>query len=919
MDTITLSIHGMSCANCAVNIEQCLGKLTGVYQCAVNFGMEQAHIEYDKSVLQLKQLQQAIAQIGFKAIPLGQEAAADIDRDALHRAQQRTLFVRFVVGAIVSTILMVGGLPMMTGLSIPAIPAWLHHPWLQWVLTTPVQLWCGGLFYQRAYKAVKRGRADMNTLVVLGTSAAYGYSVIATVYPELFLAQGIMPMVYYETSAMIITFILLGRWLEGRAKKQTSEAIRALMELQAPTARLLKNGQEVEIPIEEVQVRDRLVVRPGEKIPVDGRVVDGSSMVDESMVTGESWPVAKQPGDDVIGATINRDGRLTIRASRVGSDTLLAQIVKLVQDAQTAKAPIQGLADQVTAWFVPVVLAIAFLTALTWFVLTGNPSMTMITTVSVLVIACPCALGLATPTSIMVGMGSGARYGILAKGADSLEIAHRIQTMVFDKTGTLTQGKPEVTHYATIGTQYNQATVLAWIAALEKYSEHPVGEAIVRYAEAQECSWQQLSQLKVENFKAITGSGVQGQVEGRWIHIGTQRWLQEVGIVPQSYRAVADQHQSVELSQTPETLQDLQVLQGHWKTAGQTTVMVAVEGAVVGVVAIADTLKSSSVKAVRNLQSMGLDVVMLTGDNYQTAHAIAQQLGITQVFADVRPDEKAAVVQLLQHDHRRSRPAQRWRQHRAGQSSASAVRRGAKPMPPKVVAMIGDGINDAPALATADVGIAIGTGTDVAIAASDITLISDNLQGINTALQLSQATIRNIQQNLFFAFIYNLIGIPIAAGVLFPLTGWLLNPMIAGAAMAFSSVSVLTNALRLRRFQPTQPNPRSVAPANAAAQTADTVDRANRPFTKVGFPKRHGRIITRLLSFSWLRPSHKRVARPSHPRRRPTSQRPLSVPQANLSTPENHNDCWFSPHQQQNSSTPSRPLARNRDHTALLN
>ncbi|MEW6494019.1 MAG: copper-translocating P-type ATPase, partial [Cyanobacteriota bacterium] len=564
--------------------------------------------------------------------------------------------------------------------------------------------------------------------------------------PDFFINQGLMPEVYYETAAVVITLILLGRLFENRARGQTSDAIRQLIGLQARDARVIRDGQEMDIPIAQVQIDDVILVRPGEKIPVDGEVIEGTSTIDEAMVTGESVPVKKQPGDEVIGATINKTGSFKFRATRVGKDTVLAQIVQLVQQAQGSKAPIQRLADQVTGWFVPAVIAIAIATFVIWFDIMGNLTLALITTVGVLIIACPCALGLATPTSVMVGTGKGAENGILIKGAESLELAHKIQTIVLDKTGTLTQGKPTVTDYVTVmGTAHgNELKLLRLAATVERNSEHPLAEAVVRYAQSQEV---QLGEVK--DFEAIAGSGVQGIVSNRLVQIGTQRWLQELGI-------------------------DTRPLQEHkqrWESAGKTVIWIAVDGEIEGVMGIADALKPTSPDAVRALRRLGLEVVMLTGDNRQTAEAIASEVGIRRVFAEVRPDQKAVTVKELQSEG-------------------------------KIVAMVGDGINDAPALAQADVGIAIGTGTDVAIAASDITLISGDLQGIVTAIQLSRATMQNIRQNLFFAFIYNVAGIPIAAGILFPIFGWLLNPIIAGGAMAFSSVSVVTNALRLRNFQP---------------------------------------------------------------------------------------------------------------------
>ncbi len=747
MDNITLKLQGMACASCAVAIEKVINAVPGVVKCSVNFGAEQASVEIDPHQTNLAELEQAVADAGYSAAPLQEMGAADDDVEKIARNQeQRELTTKVVVGGIIGGLLMVGSLAGMTGLHLPLIPAWLHNPWVQLLLSTPVQFWCGQSFYRGMWKAVPRHTANMDTLVALGTSAAYFYSLFSTVFPEFFRTQGLEPDVYYETAAIIITLILLGRLLENRARGQTSEAIRQLIGLQAKTARLIRNGVEVDVPLQEVRVGDVVLVRPGEKIPTDGELIEGASTVDEAMVTGESVPVKKQPGDEVVGATINQTGSFKFRATRVGKDTVLAQIVKLVQQAQGSKAPIQRLADQVTAWFVPAVVAIAIATFIIWFDIMGNPTMAMITTVGVLVIACPCALGLATPTSVMVGTGKGAENGILIKGAESLELAHKIQTVVLDKTGTLTEGKPTVTDFITVyGTaDGNELKLLQLAAAVERHSEHPLAAAVVRYALGQS-----VSLVESQQFEALAGSGVQGIVSGHAVGIGTGRWMKELGI-------------------------DIHVLEEHkstWEAAGKTVIWIAVDGEMLGVMGIADALKPTSVAAVKALQKLGLEVVMLTGDNRPTAEAIAKQVGITRVFAEVRPEQKVAQVQALQIKGR-------------------------------VVAMVGDGINDAPALAQADVGMAIGTGTDVAIAASDITLISGDLRGIVTAIQLSRATMRNIRQNLFFAFIYNVVGIPIAAGILFPIFGWLLNPIIAGGAMACSSVSVVTNALRLRHFQP---------------------------------------------------------------------------------------------------------------------
>jgi P-type Cu+ transporter len=773
MENATLKLRGMSCASCARSVEDAISSVPGVNECSVNFGAEQATVDYDPRKTDLQAIQDAVDAAGYSAYPLQEQnlMAGEDDEEKRHRLKEsRDLQLKVTVGGIISAVLVIGSLPMMTGLDIPWIPMWLHNPWLQLVLTTPVQFWCGYSFYINTGKAFKRHTATMDTLIALGTSAAYLYSLFVTLFPDFFIAQGLMPDVYYETAAIVITLILLGRLFENRAKGQTSEAIRNLIGLQAKTARLIRNGREIDVPIEQVQIGDVVLVRPGEKIPVDGEVVDGTSTVDEAMVTGESVPVKKQPGDEVIGATINKTGSFKFRATRVGKDTVLAQIVQLVQQAQGSKAPIQRLADQVTGWFVPAVIAIAILTFIIWYNIMGNITLALITTVGVLIIACPCALGLATPTSVMVGTGKGAENGILIKGAESLEIAHQIQTIVLDKTGTITQGKPTVTDFLTVnGTlNGNEIKLIQLAASLERNSEHPLAEAVVRYAQSQE-----VPLADVSDFEAVAGSGVQGMVSQRLVQIGTQRWMEELSINTQA------------LQQDKERLEYL----------GKTAVWLAVDGEIKGLMGIADAIKPTSTQAVRALQKLGLEVVMLTGDNRRTAESIAREVGIKRVLAEVRPEQKAAVIKSLQAE-RRFDFAQRQ------QGRFFSLKSKIQNPKSKIVAMVGDGINDAPALAQADVGIAIGTGTDVAIAASDITLISGDLQGIVTAIQLSRATIRNIRQNLFFAFIYNVAGIPIAAGILFPFFGWLLNPIIAGAAMAFSSVSVVTNALRLRNFQP---------------------------------------------------------------------------------------------------------------------
>ncbi|OUL32749.1 heavy metal translocating P-type ATPase [Nostoc sp. 106C] len=762
MENATLKLRGMSCASCARGVEDAIRSVSGVNQCSVNFGAEQATVEYDPRKTDLQAIQDAVDAAGYSAYPLQELAEEDDGEKTARLRESRHLLQKVAVGAVIGVVLVIGSLPMMTGLDLPLIPTWLHNPWVQLLLTTPVLFWCGADFYKNAWKAFKRHTATMDTLVSLGTGAAYIYSLAVTVFPGFLIAQGLMPDVYYEAAVVIIVLLLLGRWLENRARGQTSAAIRQLIGLQARTARLIRNGLEVDVPIAEVQIGDVVLVRPGEKIPVDGELIEGTSTVDEAMVTGESVPVKKQVGDEVIGATINKTGSFQFRATRVGKDTVLAQIVQLVQQAQGSKPPIQRLADRVTAWFVPVVIAIALFTFIIWFNFMGNPTLALIATVGVLIIACPCALGLATPTSVMVGTGKGAENSILIKGAESLELAHKIQTIVLDKTGTITQGKPTVTDFVTVnGTANgNEIKLLQLAASVERNSEHPLAEAVVRYAQSQE-----VGLAEVKDFEAVAGSGVQGIIQERLVQIGTQRWMAELSINTQ------------ELEKDKQRLEYL----------GKTAIWLAVDGEIKGLMGISDAIKPTSAQAVRALQKLGLEVVMLTGDNRPTAESIAREVGIKRVLAEVRPDQKAAVIKSLQEEKQGSRGAGEQRKISASKS--------------KIVAMVGDGINDAPALAQADVGIAIGTGTDVAIAASDITLISGDLQGIVTAIQLSRATIRNIRQNLFFAFIYNVLGIPIAAGILFPIFGWLLNPIVAGAAMAFSSVSVVTNALRLRNFQ----------------------------------------------------------------------------------------------------------------------
>jgi P-type Cu+ transporter len=625
------------------------------------------------------------------------------------------------------------------------VPGWMLNHWLQLALITPVMFYTGWPIHVTGWLTLRHRAADMNSLITLGTSAAYGYSLLVTLAPNL-LPEDVRE-VYFEAVGVILTLILLGRLLEARAKAGTGEAIRALLGLRARTARVVRGGAETEVPVEGVVVGDEIVIRPGEKIPVDAEVIAGSSAVDESMVTGEPMPVAKHAGDTVIGATVNGTGSLRVRAARVGADTMLAQIIRLVQQAQASKAPIQRLADAVSAYFVPAVIAVAIGTFAVWFTVGPSPALTLalVSAVAVLIIACPCALGLATPLSVMLGTGKGAQAGILIRSAEALETAHKLQTVVLDKTGTVTEGKPVLTDVHT-AEGINEVELLRLVAAAEADSEHPLAQAITAGVRDRG-----LHPPAASGFDSVTGKGVQATVEGHAVLVGTARLLDDVGIDTSALASVA----------------------AGLSAEGKTPVLAAVDGRPAGVLAVADTVKGDSAAAIAALQRLGVEVVILTGDNARTAAAIAAQVGVTRVLAEVLPEHKADEIRRLQGEGR-------------------------------TVGMVGDGINDAPALAAADVGLAIGTGTDVAIEAADITLISGSLSGVVTAIRLSRATMRNIRQNLFFALVYNAVGVPLAAGALYPLWGIRLSPIIAAAAMALSSLSVVTNASRLRRWH-TQP------------------------------------------------------------------------------------------------------------------
>ncbi len=740
-----IPIKGMTCAACVKRVEDSLGGLDGIIQASVNFATERANIQYIPEKVGLVEFRKAVKDAGYEVLEVEQGEDLMEKESNERKAQYEVLKRKLIAGAmlVIPAFLLVHWDKI--GLSgIVHIPLQINYI-LQLLLITPVQFWIGRMFYSGAVSAARHGTTNMNTLIAVGTSAAYIYSLVATFFPSLFEIQGYQAQVYYDTAGAIIVLIVLGRLLEARAKSHTSEAIKKLMGMQAKTARVVRDGVEVDIPVEEVVPGDLVVVRPGEKIPVDGTIAEGYSSVDEAMVTGESMPVEKKADDTVVGSTMNKTGTFTFKAEKVGRDTMLANIIRMVQEAQGSKPPIARLADKIASIFVPAVLVLASITFTVWLLLGPDPALTyaVLSFISVLIIACPCALGLATPTSIMVGTGKGAENGILIRGGESLETAHKINAIVFDKTGTLTQGEPVVTDVIAHG-GFDADDVLKISASAEKGSEHPLGEAIVKEADSKG-----LELLEQSGFEAVPGNGIRSDVGGRSFIMGNESFMKASNIEPDALVADSD----------------------RLATDGKTPMFVAIDGSLAGIIAVADTLKDSSVEAVSALKKMGIEVIMITGDNKRTGEAIAAHAGITRVLAEVMPDQKAHEVKKLQAEG-------------------------------KIVAMVGDGINDAPALAQADVGISIGTGTDVAMEASDITLITGDLRGVSTAIALSHATLRNIKQNLFWAFAYNTILIPVAAGVLFPFFKVLLSPIFAAAAMGLSSVTVVSNALRLRNFKP---------------------------------------------------------------------------------------------------------------------
>ncbi|MCX7922435.1 MAG: heavy metal translocating P-type ATPase [Clostridia bacterium] len=727
---VDLKITGMSCAACSAKVERKLNKMEGIIKAAVNLATEKAAVEYDSSKIKVSDMIKAIEALGYNA-EKAEEVSVDREKEQREKEVKR-LRIELITSALLSSPLIMAMLLSIVHLDI----AFLHNAYFQLIVATPIQFFIGARFYKNAYHALRARSSNMDVLIAMGTSAAYFFSVYNTFFQEA--KPGMMGMkdLYFEAAAVIITLILLGKYLEAVAKGKTSEAIKKLMGLQAKTARVIRNGTEQDIPIEEVETGDIVVVRPGEKVPVDGKIIDGNSSIDESMLTGESLPVEKKAGDYVIGATINKFGTFKFEATKVGKDTALSQIIKMVEDAQGSKAPIQKIADQVSGVFVPVVIGIAVLTFLIWYFTSGSFTSAIISAVSVLVIACPCALGLATPTAIMVGTGKGAESGILIKGGEHLETAYKLNAVVLDKTGTITKGQPEVTDIISLGSLDN-GEILKLAAIAEKSSEHPLGVAIYEKGKKDIDNIPDPSR-----FEAIPGRGIMAGIDSKVVYIGTRKLMAEQGI----------------------NTQDIESKISKLEDEGKTAMLMAINNVMEAIIAVADTVKENSKEAIEDLQKMGIEVYMITGDNKRTANAIAKQVGITNVLAEVLPENKAEEVEKLKKQG-------------------------------KVVAMVGDGINDAPALATANIGMAIGTGTDVAIEAADITLMRGDLRAIPAAIRLSRKTMRKIKQNLFWAFIYNIIGIPFAA------LG-LLNPMIAGGAMAFSSVSVVTNSLSLKGFEP---------------------------------------------------------------------------------------------------------------------
>lgn len=755
LTTNTYPIKGMHCASCVRLIERAVSKVPGVASANVNLATEKLTVAFDKNECSSDQIATAVEGAGYKAI-INENIEEDKQREEKLK-ELKTLKIKVIASLFLGGLIVWGSFPYLMGFS----PYPLQNFLVQLILGSIVQFWPGLEFYKAAIPAFKNRTANMDTLVAIGTSAAYAYSVAVTVFPRIFQSLGIEPAPYFDVAAIVIGLILLGRYFEAKAKMGTSEAIKKLLSLAPKTARVLRDGKEIDVAISEVVVGDLIRVRPGEKIPVDGVITEGESSVDESMVTGESIPVDKNKGDNVIGATINKNGSFIFKASKVGSETMLAQIIKLVQEAQGSKAPIQRIADLISAYFVPIVIMLSIATFALWYVFGPTPAFlfSFLNSIAVLIIACPCAMGLATPTAIMVGTGRGAERGILIKDAQSLEIAHKLNTVIFDKTGTITEGKPTVKDFLLMEGIEEVKDQLGWIipeglslesyilsliVGLEKGSEHSLSEAIVKFGEEQE-----VKPLKVSNFKNISGSGIIGDVDGKKVVIGTSKLMLEQKVM-----------ECAELNKEAEKLMK----------EAKTLAFVGIDGKNIALLAIADPVKISAREGIEQLKAKGIETILLTGDHKEVAEVVAKQTGIDKFIAEVLPDQKEDIVRSVQAEG-------------------------------KVVAMVGDGINDAPALATADIGIAMGTGTDVAIEAAGITLVNKDLRSVASAIELSKKTMRTIKMNLFWAFGYNVILIPVAMGVLYPFFGILMNPIFASAAMALSSISVVSNSLLLKKIR----------------------------------------------------------------------------------------------------------------------
>ena len=736
MKKTDLNIIGMHCASCATLINKALSKIEGVSEANVNYATAKARVVFDENKLTEEDLIMAVKKKGYNASIGGKNDA--LDREMAQKKEMDNIKNNLFFSLIFTfPAFLIGMVLMPLGIEIP------YGLYILFMLATPVQFIAGADIYRSAWVALKNKNANMDSLIALGTTAAYVFSIYAVFFDPA-IGQ------YFETSAILITFVIFGRYLEAKAKGKTSEAIKKLMELSPKIATVIRNRKEMQIPVDQVILNDIILVKPGEKVPVDGMLIEGLSAVDESMITGESIPVEKKKGDVVIGGTINKHGTFTFKATKVGENTTLANIIKLIEDAQGKKAPIQRFADNISAYFVPIVMLIAIATFNVWYFLVGQTlAFSLITAVAVLVIACPCALGLATPTSIIVGTGKGAKEGILIKGADSLEAAHKVKYIIFDKTGTITKGKPETTDVISVADKISKEGILKIAASIEKPSEHPLADAIVKQAHQEE-----LTLAKISNFKAIPGYGITAKIANKQYYFGNIKLMKKQDIAFSKYEAVM------------QTMEE----------EGKTVMLLADTKKLIGMVAVADTIKETSKLAVQKLQDMNINVYMITGDNVRTAKAIAQQAGIKpdNVFAEVLPEDKANYVKKLQDiKDRRGNPSK--------------------------VVMVGDGVNDAPALAQADIGIAMGSGTDVAMESGNIVLMKNDLLDVPKSIKLSKQTMAKVKQNMFWALFYNIMGIPIAAGVLYPFTGWLLSPIIAGGAMALSSVSVVTNSLLLKR------------------------------------------------------------------------------------------------------------------------